>query len=152
MLWILGTAFAARYLYAGLSASGNTKQKYIDSKYERAARKVLGKHAVLKRWGPLILLGVFLVVSQNILSVIDYLPPAGAVLAVLIISALIFIYTIDVEIKIAKQIADEKGTEESVENKSSRGIFLSPLTPHSMPFGTTRFNLVSKYVSFADSA
>lgn len=117
MLWILGTAFAARYLYAGLSASGNTKQKYIDSKYERAARKVLGKHAVLKRWGPLILLGVFLVVSQNILSVIDYLPPAGAVLAVFIISALIFIYTIDVEIKIAKQIANEMQTEESMKNK-----------------------------------
>ena len=36
--------------------------------------------------------------------------------------------------------------------QSSRGIFLSPLTPHSMPFGTTRFNLVSKCVSFADSA
>ena len=45
------------------------------------------------------------------------MPPAGAVLGVFIISALIFIYTIDVEIKIAKQIADEKGTEESVENK-----------------------------------
>lgn len=117
MLWILGAAFAARYLYAGLSARGNTKQKYIDNQYERAARKVLGNHAVLKRWGPLMLLGVFLVVSQNILSVIDYLPPAGAVLAVLIISVLIFIYTIDVEIRIAKQIAGETGTEESAENK-----------------------------------
>ena len=117
MLWILGAAFAARYLYAGLSASGNTKQRYIDNQYERAARKVLGEHAVLKRWGPLLLLGVFLVVSKNILFAIDYLPPAGAVLAVFIISILIFIYTIDVEIRIVKQIADEKGTEESVENK-----------------------------------
>lgn len=117
MLWILGAAFAARYLYAGLSARGNTKQRHSDNLYERAARKILGKHAVLKRWGPLILLGVFLVVSKNILFAIDYLPPAGAVLAVFIISALIFIYTIDVEIKIAKQIADEKGTEESVDNK-----------------------------------
>ncbi len=117
MLWILGAAFASRYLYAGLSESGSTKQRHTDNKYERASEKVLGKHAAIKRWGPLILLGVFLVVSQNLLSAFDYLPPAGAVLAVFIISAVIFVYTIGVEIEIAKHIADEMQEKDSLKIK-----------------------------------
>ena len=106
-LYVLAIGFAAKYLYAGLSERGKDQKSHVDGKYKSVSEEVLGKHATLKRWGPLILLGAFLVVSQTLIEVFDYWKSvsAGSVLLVLIISAVVIAYSIGVEIRICKQIA-----------------------------------------------
>ena len=106
-LYVLTIGFAAKYLYAGLSERGNVQKNYTDRNYKSVSEELLGKHATLKRWGPLILLGVFLVVSQTLIEVFNYWESvsAGSVLLVLIISAIVIAYSIGVEIKISKEIA-----------------------------------------------
>ena len=108
-LYVLAIGFAGKYLYTGLSEHGNVQQKYMDGNYKRVSEELLGKHATMKRWLPLILLGVFLVVSQVLIEAFDYWESvsAGAVLMVLIISAIIIAYSIGVEMKIIKQVTAE---------------------------------------------
>ena len=93
------------------------KQNHGDENYERVARELLGEHAMLKIWLPLILLGVFLVVSTCIVFALDYFPPTGAVLAVLTISPMILLYSVGLEIKVLKQVAEEARKNENESEK-----------------------------------
>ena len=93
------------------------KQSCRDENYERVAKELLGEHAMLKIWLPLILLGVFLAVSKYIVLSSDYLPPAGAVLAVLTISPIILLYSVGLEIKVLKQVAEEARKNENESEK-----------------------------------
>ena len=106
-LYVLAIGFAAKYLYAGLSERRKGQKSYVDGKYKSVSEELLGKHAALKRWGPLIILGALLVVSQALIEVFDYWESvsAGSVLLVLIITAVVIAYSIGVEIKISKEIA-----------------------------------------------
>ena len=116
-LMVLPLAFAAKYLHAGLSVSGSAQKKQTDDAYHRAARELLGEHATRKIWLPLILLGIFLIVSNTLIEVFDYFPSAGAVLAVFIVSAIVILYSVGLEIKVLKRVADEENSRTKNEKR-----------------------------------
>ena len=60
---LISFAFAAKFLYTGLTKSGSDRAKHMDAHYDKTARMLHGKHYELKSNLPLILFGGFLVVG-----------------------------------------------------------------------------------------
>ena len=116
-LWylLISFAFAAKFLYTGLTKAGSERAKHMDTHYETTARMLHGKHYELKRNLPLILFGGFLAVGM-VLKRLDLWMPGwsfGVFIVALVVST---VYSIGLHKQITEYI-DEHIPQEGAEDE-----------------------------------
>lgn len=110
---ILLFGLAAKFLHTGLSHSESARQRYIGENYDRVAKELFGKYAIIKRWFPMILIGVFFAVAVFFRLVFDYITPVWIAIAVLIIATITTFYSIGLERQIIEKLDAERAAEDS---------------------------------------
>ena len=111
---LLSFAFAAKYLYTGLTKAGSDRAKHMDAHYNKTARMLHGKYYEIKANLPLILFGGFLVVGM-VLNLLDIWMP-GWFLAVFMMALLVStVYSIGLHKQITEYIDEHIPQEEETE-------------------------------------
>ena len=116
-LWylLISFAFAAKFLYTGLTKAGSDRAKHMDAHYDKTACMLHGKYYELKANLPLILFGGFLAVGM-VLKRLDLWMPGwslGVFIVALVVST---VYSIGLHKQITEYI-DEHIPQEEAEDE-----------------------------------
>ena len=115
-LWylLISFAFAAKFLYTGLTKAGSERAKHMDTHYETTARMLHGKHYELKRNLPLILFGGFLVVGM-VLKILDVWMPGWFIAVFMVALVVSAAYSIGLHREITEYIDEHIPQEDEPE-------------------------------------
>ena len=116
-LWylLISFAFAAKFLYTGLTKAGSERAKHMDTHYETTARMLHGKHYELKRNLPLILFGGFLVVGM-VLKILDVWMPGWFIAVFMVALVVSTAYSIGLHKQITEYIDEHIPQEDEPES------------------------------------
>ena len=115
-LWylLISFAFAAKFLYTGLTKAGSERAKHMDTHYETTARMLHGKHYELKSNLPLILFGGFLVVGM-VLKILDVWMPGWFIAVFMVALVVSAAYSIGLHREITEYIDEHIPQEDEPE-------------------------------------
>lgn len=116
-LWylLISFAFAAKFLYTGLTKAGSERAKHMDTHYETTARMLHGKHYELKSNLPLILFGGFLVVGM-VLKILDVWMPGWFIVVFMVALVVSTAYSIGLHRQITAYIDEHIPQEDEPES------------------------------------
>ena len=112
---LISFAFAAKFLYTGLTKSGSDRAKHMDAHYDKTARMLHGKHYELKSNLPLILFGGFLVVGM-VLKILDVWMPGWFIAVFMVALVVSTAYSIGLHRQITAYIDEHIPQEDEPES------------------------------------
>lgn len=110
--WVITLAFAAKFLYTGLSKGESERQARITEHYGQTARKLFGKYAAVKTNLPWIVAGTFFVIALLVRFVLDVVIPVWALIGFAVVLTLSAFYSIGVNRAITDHIDRMEPEEE----------------------------------------
>ena len=111
---LISFAFAAKFLYTGLTKAGSERAKHMDAHYDKTARKLHGKYYEIKANLPLILFGGFLVVGM-VLKILDVWMPGWFIAVFMVALVVSTAYSIGLHRQITAYIDEHIPQEEETE-------------------------------------
>ena len=112
---LISFAFAAKFLYTGLTKSGSERAKHMDAHYEKTARKLYGKYHTLKRNLPVIVVAGFFAVGM-VLKLLNVWLPGWLIVLFLLSLVVSAAYSIGLHREITEYI-DEHIPQEEAESE-----------------------------------
>ena len=111
---LISFAFAAKFLYTGLTKAGSDRAKHMDAHYDKTARMLHGKNYELKSNLPLLLFGGFLVMGM-VLKLLDIWVPGWILGAFVVALAVSTAYSIGLHREITEYIDEHFPQEDEPE-------------------------------------
>jgi len=110
--WVITLAFAAKFLYTGLSKGESERQARIAEHYGQAARERFGKHAAVKTNLPWIMAGAFFAIALLVRFVLGVVVPVWVLIGFAVVLTLSAFYSIGVNRAITDHIDRMEPEEE----------------------------------------
>jgi len=109
---VITLAFAAKFLYAGLSKGESERQARIAEHYGQAARELFGKHAAVKTNLPWIMAGAFFAIALLVRFVLGVVVPVWVLIGFAVVLTLSAFYSMGVNRAITDHIDRMEPEEE----------------------------------------